>query len=157
MHPPGAAVLLQSLGGRGFLLLQKIDHRPKSLYHGKYSWFGGRAKRGENSYQVLERELREEWRDQELVTEILRAAIMQPPLELPAREWGGMYKFHPYIATANYTEMERWIGTLQMEGAVREGRAVFLSRQELMTELEFPEKFLAGLETPIYNHLMRLS
>ncbi len=154
---PGSAVLLQNVAGSSFLLLQKIDPKPRSLFSDKYSLFGGRTKPGEDSYRALDRTLHEEWSDHAFVDEILRTSIMQEPLDLQAREWGGMYKLFLYIASASNTMvMNRWIRALCQEGAVKEGRAVHLTRMELIDELETPERFHAGLDIALDRHLRRL-
>ncbi|MCC7522865.1 NUDIX domain-containing protein [Candidatus Uhrbacteria bacterium] len=151
--PHGSAVLIQDWRCSGFILLKKIDPTPGSVFDGKYSLFGGRCRPGENSEQTLERELREEWQDRTLIADVMRRAFAVKPMVLPAREWGGSYVFHPYVASATSEEhFKDWLTILLEEGAVKEGRAVYLSRHQLLEEINSPEKFLAGLEMMIRRH-----
>lgn len=152
--PQGSVVLLQDRRCAGFILLKKVDPKPGSLFDGKYSLFGGRSEPGENSEQTLSRELREEWRDQTLVADVLRRAFPLPPMVLPAREWGGSYVLNPYVASAtNEQHFKDWLTILLEEEAVTEGRAIYLPRSRLIEEIEYPEKFLAGLEKVLRRHL----
>lgn len=152
--PHGSAVLIQDWRCLGFILLKKIDPTPGSIFDGKLSLFGGRCKPGENSEQTLERELREEWQDLTLVADVMMRAFAVKPMVLPAREWGGSYILHPYVASATSEQhFKDWLTILLSEGAVKEGRAVYMSRTQLLEEIASPEKFLAGLEMMIRHHL----
>ncbi len=154
MLPQGSVVLLQDRRCAGFILLKKVDPRPGSVFDGKFSLFGGRCNPGENSEQTLARELHEEWRDRTLVADVLNRAFPLPPMLLPAREWSGSYVLNPYVASAtSEVHFKDWLTILLEDGAVKEGRAVYLPRGRLIEEIEHPERFLAGLEKVLRRHL----
>jgi hypothetical protein len=147
-------VLLQDRRCAGFILLKKVDPKPGSLFDGKYSLFGGRGEPGENSEQTLARELREEWRDQTLVADVLRRAFPLAPMVLPARQWEGSYVLNPYVASATSEQhFKDWLTILLEDEAVKEGRAVYMFRSRLIEEIEHSDNFMAGLEKVLRRHL----
>jgi hypothetical protein len=147
--PRGSAILIQDNGCLGFLLKQSED---------KYCLFGGEEEPGEHPEQTLRRALGQEWSDKTMVLDVMSCVFALPPVVLPARRpGGGSYILQPYLTSAkDIQQFKDWMGILLDDERIQGGRAVYLSRDQLVAALEFPDDFSAGTHIFLRRHLSML-
>jgi|GEM_PF-4678937 hypothetical protein len=121
------------------------DRHPDPRCRGRLQLWGGRMEPADDGpFATLERELLEEWRNQEIAREVLRFVKGQEPTSFTLQSNGGtgepyMYGLHVYFAVVPGTMFMDWFAELERMG-FNEGTLCILTRDVVEHYIQDPSK-----------------
>lgn len=149
---PGSAVLITNKSRTKFVLQQKRPNHIIPRYRNARSFFGGSMEPGETSEEALLRELEEEILNTEFVREIGRNMRFWKQYRLRGviYDWYDVFIYEAILDDAMFDQL---VGIIQNPDLVTEGKAIVVSRSDLIDLLKSPDLFVGSLDIVIRDWL----
>lgn len=129
----GAGIVITTSDSGAFMFQINDERHPDPRCRGRFQLWGGRMELTDGSpFATLERELYEEWRNQDVAREVLQYVKGQDPASFTLHSNGGtgepyMYGLHVYFAVVPAPTFMDWFTELERMG-FNEGRLCVLTR-----------------------------